>query len=297
MKLTEKAFDLLTECDIKLFNKDLDKKKKENVILPGNVPFRKLIYSDNEAHQLELLQTLLEEDNLRTTQERLVQKALPKGVTALLHGAPGTGKTESVLQIAKATNREIMKVDISASRSMWFGESEKIIKQVFKDYKSYAKKQRLTPILFFNEADAIIAKRKEANSSNVSDTENRIQNILLEEIENFEGILIATTNLATNMDTAFERRFLFKIEFRKPSITAKSEIWKSKIPQLSEEDCELLASQFDFSGGQIDNIVRKNEINEIIYGNKLNVKTLVEFCKDETMSNRVERRAIGFKSY
>ena len=297
MKLTEKAFDLLTECDIKLFNKDLDKKKKENVILPGNVPFRKLIYSDNEAHQLELLQTLLEEDNLRTTQERLVQKALPKGVTALLHGAPGTGKTESVLQIAKATNREIMKVDISASRSMWFGESEKIIKQVFKDYKSYAKKQRLTPILFFNEADAIIAKRKEANTSNVSDTENRIQNILLEEIENFEGILIATTNLATNMDTAFERRFLFKIEFRKPSITAKSEIWKSKIPQLSEEDCELLASQFDFSGGQIDNIVRKNEINEIIYGNKLNVKTLVEFCKDETMSNRVERRAIGFKSY
>lgn len=297
MKLTEKAFDLLTECDIKLFNKDLDKKKKENVILPGNVPFRKLIYSDNEAHQLELLQTLLEEDNLRTTQERLVQKALPKGVKALLHGAPGTGKTESVLQIAKATNREIMKVDISASRSMWFGESEKIIKQVFKDYKSYAKKQRLTPILFFNEADAIIAKRKEANSSNVSDTENRIQNILLEEIENFEGILIATTNLATNMDTAFERRFLFKIEFRKPSITAKSEIWKSKIPQLSEEDCELLASQFDFSGGQIDNIVRKNEINEIIYGNKLNVKTLVEFCKDETMSNRVERRAIGFKSY
>ncbi|MBS1924928.1 MAG: AAA family ATPase [Bacteroidetes bacterium] len=297
MKLTEKAFDLLTECDIKLFNKDLDKKKKENVILPGNVPFRKLIYSEHEAHQLELLQTLLEEDNLRTTQERLVQKALPKGVTALLHGAPGTGKTESVLQIAKATNREIMKVDISASRSMWFGESEKIIKQVFKDYKSYAKKQRLTPILFFNEADAIIAKRKEANSSNVSDTENRIQNILLEEIENFEGILIATTNLATNMDTAFERRFLFKIEFRKPSITAKSEIWKSKIPQLSEEDCELLASQFDFSGGQIDNIVRKNEINEIIYGNKLNVKTLVEFCKDETMSNRVERRAIGFKSY
>ena len=295
MKLTEKAFDLLTECDIKLFNKDLDKKKKENVILPGNVPFRKLIYSEHEAHQLELLQTLLEEDNLRTTQERLVQKALPKGVTALLHGAPGTGKTETVLQIAKATNREIMKVDISASRSMWFGESEKIIKQVFKDYKSYAKKQSLTPILFFNEADAIIAKRKEANTSNVSDTENRIQNILLEEIENFEGILIATTNLATNMDTAFERRFLFKIEFQKPGVKAKSQIWKSKMPQLPDEDCELLASQFDFSGGQIDNIVRKNEINEIIYGNKVNVKTLVDFCKEEMLSNQFSRAHIGFK--
>ncbi len=294
MKLTEKALDLLTECDIKLFNKDLDKKKKENVIQPDNVPFRKLIYSDNEAHQLELLKTLLEEENLRNTQERLVQKALPKGVTALLHGASGTGKTESVLQIAKATNRKIMKVDISASRSMWFGKSEKIIKQVFKDYKSYAEKQSVTPILFFNEADAIIAKRKEATSSNVSDTENRIQNILLEEIENFEGILIATTNLVSKIDTAFERRFLFKIEFQKPSITVKAQIWKSKMPHLSNEDCELLASQFDFSGGQIDNIVRKNEINEIIHGSKVDVKMLIDFCREETLNSQNSRTPIGF---
>ncbi len=92
------------------------------------------------------------------------------------------------------------------------------------------KRQSVTPILFFNEADAIIAKRKEATSSNVSDTENRIQNILLEEIENFEGILIATTNLVSKIDTAYERRFLFKIEFQKPSITVKAQIWKSKMP-------------------------------------------------------------------
>ncbi len=295
MKLTEKAFNLLTECDIKLFNRDIDKKKKENIILPENIPYRKLIYSESEAQQLDLLKTLLEEENLKNTQERLAEKALPKGVTALLHGAPGTGKTESVLQIAKATNREIMKVDISTSRSMWFGESEKIIKQVFKDYKSYAKEQKVTHILFFNEADAIIAKRKEANSSNVSDTENRIQNILLEEIENFEGILIATTNLASNMDTAFERRFLFKIEFQKPSVTAKSQIWKSKMPHLSDEDCELLATAFDFSGGQIDNIVRKNEINEIIHGNKVDIKTLLEFCREETLSNQVAKAEIGFR--
>jgi SpoVK/Ycf46/Vps4 family AAA+-type ATPase len=295
MKLTEKALDLLTECDIKLFNKDLDKKKKENVIQPKDVPFRNLIFSENEAHQFELLKSLLLEENFKNTQERLVQKSLPKGITALLYGAPGTGKTESVLQIAKATNREIMKVDISASRSMWFGESEKIIKQVFKDYKSYAKKQAHTPILFFNEADAIISKRKEVNSSNISDTENRIQNILLEEIENFEGILIATTNLLNNMDTAFERRFLFKIEFQKPNISAKSKIWKSKMPHLSIKDCEILATKFDFSGGQIDNIVRKNEINEILYGSKIDVTTLLEFCKEETLTNQFSKTPIGFR--
>ncbi|HQV78961.1 MAG TPA: ATP-binding protein [Chitinophagales bacterium] len=295
MELTEKALDLLNECGIKLYNKNIDKKKKDGVILPKDIPFRELIYSDNEAQQLELLKSLLVEENFKATQERLATKAIPKGITVLLYGAPGTGKTESVLQIAKATNREIMKVDISASRSMWFGQSEKIIKQVFEDYKSYAKNLETTPILFFNEADAIIAKRKEANSSNVSDTENRIQNVLLEEIENFEGILIATTNLATNMDTAFERRFLFKIKFQKPSIVAKSQIWKSKLPHLSNEDCELLASQFDFSGGQIDNIVRKNEINEIIYGNKVSLRTLIEFCKEETLSNQFSKMPIGFK--
>lgn len=295
MKLTEKALELLTECDIKLFKKEFDKKKGENVILPEEVSFRKLIYSDSEAHQLDLLKNLLLDENLKNTQERLMQKALPKGVTVLLHGAPGTGKTESVLQIAKATNREIMKVDISASRSMWFGESEKIIKQVFKEYKSYAKKQCHTPILFFNEADAIISKRKEGFTSNVSETENRIQNILLEEMENFEGILIATTNLASNIDHAFERRFLFKIEFQKPGLAAKLQIWKHKMPHLSDDDCALLAAEFDFSGGQIDNIVRKNEINEIIYGKKVDVKTLMEFCKEELLNNPISRIPIGFK--
>jgi SpoVK/Ycf46/Vps4 family AAA+-type ATPase len=259
------------------------------------VPFRKLIYSDEEAHQLELLKTLLVEENFKNTQERLVEKALPKGVTVLLHGAPGTGKTESVLQIAKATNREIMKVDISASRSMWFGESEKIIKQVFKDYKSYAKELKTTPILFFNEADAIIAKRKAGIISNVSDTENRIQNILLDEIENFGGILIATTNLVNNIDSAFERRFLFKIEFKKPSISVKSQIWKTKLPYLSNEDCETLATKYDFSGGQIDNIVRKKEIYEIVHGYKVDLKTLFEFCNEETLINQFAKTPIGFK--
>ncbi len=295
MKLTEKALDMLNECNLKLFNKDLKRKKKDNVILPNDIPFRELIFSGNETQQLDLLKTLLMENNFKNAQDRLAKKGLPKGVTVLLHGVPGTGKTESVLQIAKATNREIMKVDISASRSMWFGESEKLIKQVFKNYESYSKDLKITPILFFNEADAIIAKRKVTSSSNVSETENRIQNILLEEIENFEGILIATTNLSDNMDNAFERRFLFKIKFQKPSVSAKSKIWKSKMPHLSNEDCKLLATQFDFSGGQIDNIVRKNEINEIIHGNNVDVKTIVDFCKEEILSDSFSKTPIGFK--
>jgi len=291
IKLTDNSLNILNECDIKLF---VNTKKKENVLSPHEIPFRKLIFSESEMKQLFLLKDLLDDVKLRETQKRLIDKNLPKGVTALLHGVPGTGKTEIVKQIAKETNRELMKVEISQSKSMWFGESEKIIKRIFTDYKSFAKDCERMPILFFNEADAIISKRRELGNSSVAQTENAIQNIILEELENFEGILIATTNLANNLDSAFERRFLFKIQFQKPNTTMRAKIWKSKLPFLEVKDCNLLADKFDFSGGQIDNILRKNEIHEIIHGEKVNLENLILFCSEETLGNNCMK--IGFKN-
>ena len=239
-----------------------------------------------------MLKDLLTDAKFSATQQRLSEKNLSKGVTVLLHGAPGTGKTEMVKQIARETNRQLMKVEISQSKSMWFGESEKIVKRIFTDYKSFAKDCERVPILLFNEADAIISKRGDVGNSGVDQTENAMQNIILEEMENFEGILIATTNLANNFDKAFERRFLFKIHFQKPDVSIRSKIWKSKLPFLASEDCNILAGQFDFSGGQIDNVLRKNEIHEIIHGEKVTMENLVSFCSEETLvSNRVK---IGF---
>jgi AAA+ superfamily predicted ATPase len=286
MKLTDYSHNILKECGINLLT---NKKKKENIISPSEIPLRKLIFSESEMKQLFLLKDLLKDSKFRETQKRLIDKNLPKGVTALLHGAPGTGKTEIVKQLAKETNRELMNVEISQSKSMWFGESEKIIKRIFTDYKTFAKECKRTPILLFNEADAIISKRGEVGSSGVAKTENAIQNIILEELENFEGILIATTNLASNLDFAFERRFLFKIQFSKPDISIRAKIWKLKLPLLSKKDCNLLAESFDFSGGQIDNVLRKNEIHEIIHGEKVALENLLAFCSEETLvSSRVK---------
>ena len=115
-----------------------------------------------------------------------------------------------------------------------------------------------------------------------------------EELENFEGILIATTNLANNLDSAFERRFLFKIQFQKPNTTIRAKIWKSKLPFLKVKDCNLLADKFDFSGGQIDNILRKVEIQEIILGKKVSLENLMVFCSEETLGNNIMK--IGFKN-
>jgi len=290
VKLSEFSLKMLEENGLKLF---ANKKKKENVISPESIYTKELFFNEFEANQLEMLKSLLREDKFKETQSRLKEKGLPKGVTVLLHGSPGTGKTETVYQVAKASNREIVKVDISKSKSMWFGESEKIIKRIFTDYKSYAEDSEQMPILLFNEADAIISKRKESNFSNVSQTENAIQNILLEELENFEGIFFATTNLASNLDLAFERRFLFKVEFQKPEISIKAKIWKSKLPSLTEIECEELAAEFDLSGGQIDNIVRKNEIHEVIHGLKVEFKSIVDFCTTESLKKQSGSK-IGF---
>ena len=281
MKLSESSVKMLREFGLILF---ANKKNSDSIIEPSKINFKALYFNELERKQLDFLKTLLQKDKFKETQNRLQSKGLPKGVTVLLHGLPGTGKTETVFQIAKDTNREIVKVDISQSKSMWFGESEKIIKRIFTDYKAYANDCERKPILLFNEADAIISKRKESNTSNVSQTENAIQNIILEELESFEGIFFATTNLAKNLDSAFERRFLFKIEFQKPDISVKTKIWNSKLPSLTKTQCEVLANRFDFTGGQIDNIVRKNEMHEIIHGIKVDFNNIIDFCKAELLS-------------
>jgi AAA+ superfamily predicted ATPase len=292
VQLSAKSLDLLQESHIHIFARK--KKKKSNIIYPDDITPRCLVYNEEEKQQLTLLKDLLHEEKLTHTQEQLLSCGLPKGITVLLHGAPGTGKTETVKQWACATNREIIRVDISKSKSMWFGESEKIIKRIFTDYKSYAQHCPRLPILLFNEADAILSKRKDINSSYVSQTENTMQNILLEELENFEGILVATTNLADNLDKAFERRFLFKVKFQKPGIPVKAEIWKIKLPQLDKAECTLLAEHFDFSGGQIDNIVRKHLVHEALHGTEAHgFDRILEYCRQETLGE--ERTCIGFK--
>ncbi|MEZ4939202.1 MAG: AAA family ATPase [Crocinitomicaceae bacterium] len=291
IKLAPKAKELLHNSGVKLFGAS---KKKENILYPKDTPLRNLVYNEEELKQLNMLQKLIDDKQLKATQARLKTKGLPIGVTVLLHGSPGTGKTETVKQLAKQTKREIMKIDMSATKSMWFGESQKIVKRIFTDYKALAKTCKRTPILLFNEADALISKRMDVSSSNTSQTENAIQNILLEELENFEGILMATTNLADNLDTAFERRFLFKLRFQKPSVSNKAQIWQQNLAHLSFEECEVLAKRFDFSGGQIENIVRKAEIHEILHGGITTFKEIVEFCTSELL---VESKIqIGFNN-
>jgi len=292
LKLTQTSLKQLQSFGIKLFANSL---KKDNIIDPNKIQLKELVFNPQENKQIEMVKNVLRNETFSETQMRLQEKGLPKGISILLHGSPGTGKTEVVYQIAKETNREIFKVEISQSKSMWFGESEKIIKRIFTDYKNFAKECEIMPILLFNEADAIISKRKDVESSGISKTENAIQNILLEELENFQGIMFATTNLTDNLDSAFERRFLFKIQFTKPNIENRNKIWQNKLNQLTEAETQLIAQKFDFSGGQIDNIARKSSLHEIINGIIPTIDEIIDYCNNELIKSSTYS-PIGFRT-
>jgi SpoVK/Ycf46/Vps4 family AAA+-type ATPase len=214
------------------------------------------------------------------------------GFACLLYGAPGTGKTETVLQIARATGRNIMQVNLSEMRSKWVGESEKRVKAVFDRYRNFVEYCDKEPILLFNEADGIIAKRSTNAIHAVDQMENTLQNIILQEMETLDGIMMATTNLTQNMDSAFERRFLYKINFHKPDCTTRLHIWQSMMPNLAESDVAILAERYDLSGGQMENITRKATVEHILTGQTPSLETLIGLCEEE---NIVENRPrIGF---
>lgn len=274
------------------------KKKKKgnlaNLIWPDEIPSRELFFNDSEGNDLNLIQELIMEPKYTELQDRLKSKNLPLGLNILLHGYPGTGKTESVLQMARITGREILKFDISHARSKFVGQSEKNIKAVFTAYQKLASKSKLTPILLFNEADALLTKKIEKPKGRGGNYENTFQNVILEELENFKGILMATTNMVYNLDDAYDRRFLFKVEFFKPNVDTKAKIWQSKMPELTPEQCYELSTDFDLTGGQINNITRKGETVFVVHGRDITYEEIREFCQKESW-NMKNYSGIGFK--
>ena len=253
---------------------------------------KELFYNENEQQSINTVSEFLKTEKFSEIVKRLEENKMRPGLTILLHGYPGTGKTETIYQLAKQTNRNILLVNISEIKDKWVGESEKRLKAVFETYKNSFKHFDQVPILLFNESDALIGKRINVNTS-VDQMNNAMQNILLQELEDFKGILMATTNLTANLDEAFERRFLFKVKYSRPSTEAKKSIWKSKLNFLSEEDAVRLADEFDFSGGQIENISRKLFLNTILLGKSYSLEDTIQYCTDEILLDQ-NKKKIGF---
>lgn len=293
-RLTMKAKrELLDELQLPSLTEN---KPSRNLLRASDIKPRQLFYSTDITHSIDDLARLLDEEHYRDIHERLQQKGLRCGFACLFYGAPGTGKTETALQLARRTGRDIMQVNFAEMKSCWVGESEKNVKALFDTYRRRVKESTIAPILLFNEADAIIGKRQEGAERAVDKMENSIQNIILQEMETLDGILIATTNLAQNMDRAFERRFLYKIRFDRPTVEARAAIWREMLPDLEMSDASRLAERYDFSGGQIENIARHYAIDQIIHGiSQPTYDQLAPHCDKERLDNPTKNR-IGFSS-
>jgi SpoVK/Ycf46/Vps4 family AAA+-type ATPase len=184
-----------------------------------------------------------------------------KGIDAriIFYGAAGTGKTITALAIAKSLKRQIISFDCSKILSMYVGESEKNVRKIFDSYRELSLKTKSEPILLLNEADQFLSNRVSGSSSGSDKMHNQMQNIFLEQIENFNGILIATTNLLNSIDKAFSRRFNYKLEFTKPNETQRLALWKillpDNLPLHLDFKIEALA-KYSLTGGQIELIIK-----------------------------------------
>lgn len=289
-KLTEEAKRTLL-AEMKL---NATEEKLSDVIKAHDLIEKKMFYVEENQRQVDELLSFLMPEKYNEIHERMQQTGFRTGFACLFHGGPGTGKTETAYQLARLTGRDIMVVDVPQIKSKWVGDSEKNIKALFDRYREQVKRAKLTPILLFNEADAIIGIRKQGAQSAVDKMENSIQNIILQEMEQLDGIMIATTNLTENLDTAFERRFLYKIKFEKPTQEARAQIWHAMIPDLSQQHVDTLASKYDFSGGQIENIARHYTIDTILHGHSDDVLTmLISHCDNERLKATCTSK-IGF---
>ena len=290
----------LTEEAVKGYLGDVDLIRKGNeerrdVIKADSIPGKQLFYNAQESSQMERLATLLDDDNFKGVQDRLGKMGMRKGFAVLFSGGAGCGKTAGVYELARRTGRDVFAVDMSQLKSKWVGDSEKIVKGVFTTYADMCRSRKKAPILLFNEADAIFSKRFSNPEHSVDQMMNAIQNICLDAIENLDGILIATTNLAENFcDDAFARRFIFKVNFTTPEPEVRAKIWRSMISSLSEEDAAMLGGKYTFSGGNIENIARKAAVGYVLSGNETTLDDIIRYADEEMLKGAESRTRIGF---
>lgn len=210
-----------------------------------------LDYQTHEA--LEEINTWIEHQHT-IMEDWGLKRILKPGYRALFYGPPGTGKTLAATLLGKKNNMDVYRVDLSMIVSKYIGETEKNLAKVF----DLAENRNW--ILFFDEADALFGKRTSTNTSNDRHANQEVA-YLLQRIEDFPGTVILATNLKSNIDEAFSRRFQSIIYFPMPSEELRAELWRSMLPKewLGDDAEELIATaaQSELSGGSIANVVRK----------------------------------------
>ncbi len=182
-----------------------------------------------------------------------LSKTLKSGYRALFHGPPGTGKTFAATLLGKATERPVFRVDLSMVVSKYIGETEKNLGRLFDEAENKHW------ILFFDEADALFGKRTQTKGANDRYANQEVA-YLLQRIEDFSGLVILATNLNSNIDEAFSRRFQSMVYFPKPGAKERKKLWKNLLLKNFElenpNQLEEIAEKYELSGGEMINVLR-----------------------------------------
>lgn len=232
-----------------------------------------LILDYEVSAELEEINTWISSHNT-IMEEWGLSRYLKAGYRALFYGSPGTGKTLAATLLGKKNGMDVYRVDLSMIVSKYIGETEKNLARVF----DLAENRNW--ILFFDEADALFGKRTSTNTSNDRHANQEVA-YLLQRIEDFPGIVILATNLKSNIDKAFSRRFQSIVYFPMPNEELRHKLWQNILPAkwLGQQANELitLAAETELSGGSITNVVRHCALRMIASGHKtLDKQTLME---------------------
>jgi len=218
----------------------------------------------------------------------------------IFYGAAGTGKTITALALAKSLKKQVLSFDCSKILSMYVGESEKNVRKIFDDYKDLCIKTKSQPILLLNEADQFLSNRVSGQISGSDKMHNQMQNIFLDQIENFDGILIATTNLLDSIDKAFSRRFNYKIEFLKPDEIQRKILWEKLLPETLPFDKNFDIGKLTsakLTGGQIELIIKNTAYKLAIMDDPLfKTEDFIDEIHKEEKSMFDKDKKVGFFS-
>ena len=296
-EVLERVINSPTKQNQKLKLESLVKEQEIFELIEPNIDINDIIMPENTK---ELLSNILKQKDKKVL-ERLSLWGIKssKNIEAkiIFYGPPGTGKTMSAFGVAKAMKKAVLSFDCSKILSKWVGESEQNVRKIFDTYKNIANSCKQSPILLLNEADQFLSTRIEGGSGS-DKMHNQMQNIFLEQIERFSGVLIATTNFLESLDSAFSRRFDLKIEFKKPDFKDRLKMWEKFLPQNAdfEEAFELeTLAKYELSGAQILMVVKNTALKTAISKDGIfTMRAILESIQKELEGSFDKSKIVGF---